>query len=88
MYALVIAGFPRIDRSGAEVAPWSDFRQAADLIEQNRPKAERLQQGVFVLPLDTELQTLCELERAARIHGVPLRVLFLADRPSFAMSQA
>ena len=85
-HALVIAGFPQIDRDGPEATSWPQFRNTVDTLLQKTKGVERLQLGVFVIRLDSGLQALCDLERVAREHSVPFRVLFLDQPPVFSAS--
>ena len=85
-HALVIAGFPAIDRNGPEATSWPEFRNTADTLLQTAKGVERLQQGVFLIRLDSGLQALCDLEQVARSNQVPFRVLFLDQAPVFSAS--
>lgn len=82
-YALAIAEMPKTTNTDANKRNWRDFLFRIQN-DAKRPKDTfLLSEGVWQLPLDTELPALGHLIQMAQDDGISIRILFLDDAPAW-----
>lgn len=85
-YALIIIG-PEVDPAGhQEQKRLGDCLATAESNAATSKQIERIARGVWLIPLESDLQGLAGLVKCAADWKIPARTLMFDEKPSFLQS--